>query len=162
MAKSILTVLLFGIGMMAGSQAMAQDHVKASLEMFPKPAEGQKQIIIEVPLSDNDHNKKIAFYVGKDTETDACNHHSLMGSFEKKDLQGWGYDYYVFHTEGHIAGTKMACPDDQKITQFVRSNSEFTNYNGRLPIVIYVPEGYDVKFEIWRSDAETYRGMEIK
>ena len=44
---------------------MAQTTYKVDLAPFPKPEKGQKQVVIEVPHSQNDGNKKIEIFVGK-------------------------------------------------------------------------------------------------
>lgn len=157
---------LFALFLLLGfssHQIMAQTVLqKQSLDIFPKPEEGYKQLVIEVPHSDKDDLKKIELFVGKYMETDKCNHHSLSGNFEEIDLQGWGYSYYKFNTNGDIASTKMGCPDSEMITQFVKSQGKFVRYNGKLPIVIYVPDGYDVQFRIWKAEDETYRAAEVR
>lgn len=135
---------------------------KIDLSIFPAPEKGYKKMVIEVPYSENDRNKKIEFAVGKWMEVDGCNAFHLSGSLEKKDLQGWGYDYYVFKTDGQVAGTMMACPDKAKRNLFVSAQPETVRYNGRMPIVIYVPEGYEAQFKIYSTDGDTYRAAEVR
>ncbi|WP_353161331.1 ecotin family protein [Myroides odoratus] len=139
--------------------SMAQ---KVDVSVFPKPEKGYKQMVIEVPHSAQDGNKKIEFRVGKMMEVDGCNNYSLMGTLEKKDLQGWGYDYYVFKSKGDAVSTLMGCPDMPKRHLFVAAQPETTRYNGRMPIVIYVPEEYEVKFKIFTADQDEYEAQEIR
>lgn len=142
-------------------QAMAQQTItKQDLAIFPKPEKGYKKVVIEVPHSAKDDQKKIEFAVGKWMEVDGCNSFKLQGVLESKDLQGWGYSYYVFKTNGQVSSTMMACPDAAKRELFVSSAPEMTRYNGKLPIVIYVPEGYDVQFRIFKAEDETYFAAE--
>ncbi len=151
--------LIATIGM---SNVYAQQQASSSVSMFPKPEKGQVQYIIDVPHSTKDDTKKIEFFVGKMTETDACNNHGLMGQFEERDLQGWGYNYYEFKTDGQIRSTMMGCPDAKKIQQFVSSTGQLVRYNGRLPIVIYVPEGYEVRYKIYTTNDEVFVGKTLK
>lgn len=139
--------------------AMAQ---KVDLSVFPKQEEGYKQMVIEVPHSENDNNKKVEFRVGKWMDVDGCNSHGLQGKLEKKDLQGWGYDYYVFSTNGGVFSTQMACPDMTKRNLFVSATPETVRYNGRMPIVIYVPETYDVKFKIYKAENDDFEALEVR
>jgi len=139
--------------------SMAQ---KVDVSVFPKPEKGYKQVVIEVPHSAQDANKKIEFRVGKMMEVDGCNNYGLQGTLEKKDLQGWGYDYYVFQSKGDVFSTQMGCPDAPKRHLFVSALPETTRYNGRMPIVIYVPQEYDVKFKIFTSDNDEYDAQEIR
>lgn len=153
----IVTTLLISIS------AMAQTLLKQDVSIFPEPEKGMVKYVIEVPHAgiDGDSNKKIEFFVGKYMETDACNKYFLAGSFEQKDLQGWGYNYYVFKTNGDVGSTQMFCQGDKK-TSFVQAKSIMTDYNGRMPIVIYAPEGYEVKFKIYKAEPETYQAAEAK
>lgn len=140
---------------------MAQQMItKQNLSIFPKPEAGYKKVVIEVPHSDKDAQKRIEFSVGKWMEVDGCNFFNLQGELEKKDLQGWGYNYYVFRTNGQVTSTMMGCPDAAKRNLFVSAQPEMVRYNGKLPIVIYVPDGYEVQFKIYKSEDETYFAAE--
>lgn len=142
------------------SMSMAQQISKQHTDIFPAAENGYKKLVIEVPHSANDDNKKIEFTVGKWMDVDGCNLFSLMGTLEKKDLQGWGYDYYVFKTEGQVRSTMMGCPDAPARHLFVSAQPEMVRYNGKLPIVIYVPEEYEVQFKIYKAEPDTYIAAE--
>jgi len=47
-------------------------------------------------------------------------------------------------------------PNAPKVDRFVRLGGEpyFIRYNSRLPIVVYVPEGVEVRYRIWEAGAE--------
>lgn len=134
---------------------------KVDLSIYPKPEKGYKQMVIEVPHSNNDDAKKIEFTVGKWMEVDTCNKHGLQGSLEQKDLKGWGYSYYVFKSNGNSISTQMACLDSNKVDRFITAPPQITRYNGRSPIVIYVPEGFDVQFKIYKAEADIYQASEV-
>ncbi|MGG5508063.1 MULTISPECIES: ecotin [unclassified Myroides] len=148
-----------GVFLSLTTASMAQ---KVDVSIFPKPEKGYKQMVIEVPHSKLDDNKKIEFTIGKMMEVDGCNSFGLMGKLEKKDLQGWGYDYYVFQSKGDVFSTQMACPDAPKRNLFVSSQPETTRYNGRMPIVIYVPEEFEVKFKIYTAGQDEYEAQEVR
>lgn len=135
---------------------------KIDPKIFPEAQKGYKKMIIEVPYSENDANKKIEFYVGKWMDVDGCNSFNLMGTYTQKDLQGWGYSYWDFTTKGEIRSTLMGCPDAKGRHLFVSASPQIVDYNGRMPIVIYVPEGYDVQFKIFKAENEVYRAAEAK
>ena len=160
---SIQTGLFFIVFLCLNTVAMAQSSVsKIDLSIYPEPEKGYKQMVIEVPHSDNDAAKKIEFTVGKWMQLDECNKHGLQGIIEQKDLEGWGYSYYIFKSDGNVMSTQMACPGNNKVNQFITSQPEMTRYNGKLPIVIYVPEEYDVQFKIYKAEADIYRASEVK
>lgn len=156
--KNFALILFVGLS----STLIAQNNRKVDTNIFPKAEKNQKQVVIELPHSANDHNKKVEIFVGKDMETDQCNRYTLPGKFTQHDLKGWGYNYYSFESSGNAASTMMACPDNSKKSQFVHAQGYLLDYNGRMPIVIYVPEGFTVKYKIYQSDAEWYEGMEVK
>lgn len=156
----ITTILTFLIGISTLSAQIAISKVDPNI--FPKAEKGFKKMIIEVPYSENDANKKIQFYVGKWMDVDACNTFNLMGTYEQKELQGWGYNYYIFKTNGDVTSTMMACPNQSGRNIFVSSIPQLVDYNGRMPIVIYVPDGYDVQFQIFKAEDEVYRAAESK
>jgi ecotin len=57
-----------------------------------------------------------------------------------------------------MAGTLMAIdPNAPKVARFITLGGEpyVIRYNSRLPIVVYVPEGVEVRYRIWSAGAET-------
>ena len=41
------------------------------------------------------------------------------------------------------------------------SGGYLTRYNGRMPIVLYIPEGYEAKYKIYEASPELYSAPEI-
>lgn len=161
MNKQLFKIFTILIGLLSLTTiTMAQSVLKQNTDIFPAPEKGYKKMIIEVPHSKSDDSKKIEFTVGKWMEVDGCNHFSLQGTLEKKDLQGWGYDYYVFTTNGQVVSTQMACPGAPNRHLFVSAQPQMTRYNGKLPIVIYVPEEYEVQFKIYKAEEDVYIAAE--
>lgn len=159
---SALLILMLGLFLMPNASKAQEMLMKVNTDIFPKPEKGFKKMVIEVPYSDSDKNKKIEFTVGKMMEVDGCNHYGLQGTIETKDLEGWGYNYYVFNTKGEIISTQMACPDAPKRNLFVSAQPNLVPYNGKMPIVIYIPEEFDVQFKIYTSNDEVFRALEDK
>ena len=155
---------LLATGLFFGAQLlMAQMVQKIDTNIFPKPQKGMVQYVIEVPHSsiDEDSQKKVEIFVGKYEQTDTCNRQFLNGELEKKDLKGWGYTYYQFKTNGQSMTTLMGCPNTETITKFVTAQPYLTDYNGRMPIVIYVPEGYEVQYKIYKAEPESFKALEV-
>lgn len=163
MNKKILVLaitILTSVGI-STQKANAQEVIqKVNTSIFPSPQKGYKRMVIEVPYSKSDKNKRIEFSVGKMMEVDGCNYFGLQGTLEKKDLTGWGYEYYEFSTKGEVISTQMGCPTMPKRNLFVSNQPTMVNYNGKMPIVIYVPEEYDVQFKIYKADDEIYQASE--
>ncbi len=57
-----------------------------------------------------------------------------------------------------MAGTLMAVdPKAPKVSRFVglAGDPYLVRYNSRLPIVVYVPEGVEVRYRVWTAGTET-------
>ncbi len=156
--RKTYSIILGTVGIIATS--MAQTVTKQNTDIFPKAEKGYTKMVIEVPHSSSDANKRIEFNVGKWMEVDGCNSFGLQGTLEKKDLQGWGYEYYVFKTKGDVIATQMACPGMPNRNLFVSAQPEMVRYNGRLPIVIYIPVEYEVQFKIFKAEEDIYIAAE--
>ena len=51
----------------------------------------------------------------------------------------------------------MACPPEEEKTETfvpVRGEGFLLRYNCQLPVVTYVPEGFEVRFRIWTAGNE--------
>lgn len=146
MRKISLLVLLMAIITPATISADIKERVK----MFPEPTAGYKQVVIELPAKKNEQNLRVELFAGKNVQTD-CNRHFMMGSINERELTGWGYSYYIVESDGNMASTRMACPDGKVKSEFVYMKTQMVRYNSRLPIVVYVPQGMDVKYRVWKA-----------
>lgn len=137
-----------GWALVATAAAQAND-----LKAFPAPEPGMQRVVIRVPAVPVPDDHRVEVMIGRTLEVD-CNRHRLSAKVARKVAQGWGYSYYVVSDLKGPASTMMACPPDQpKRQEFVRANMaelSWLRYNPRLPIVVYVPEGVEVRYRIWR------------
>lgn len=159
--KKLMAVSLFTGAILISGTFSAQNTMKVDITPFPKAEKGMKQVVIEVPHSENDINKKLEIFVGKTMQTDGCNKIWLSGEFSTSELKGWGYNYLTFKTDGATPSTMMACSNAKPKNEFVKSKGYFTDYNGRMPIVLYIPDGYEAKFRIYKAERELYKAQEI-
>jgi ecotin len=134
----------------------------SDVSMFPKAKQGYKQWIIDLKKSGFEEKLKIEFYVGKVQVVDKCNSFFLAGNLKEIELQGWGYSYYEFTTKGDVAGTQMGCADNTKIKKFIKGESIMARYNSRLPIVVYLPEGYELRYKLWSASENEWLGTPSK
>lgn len=125
------------------------------ISMFPNAEEGFKRFFIQLEKLDNEADFQIEIYAGKTVEVD-CNKHTLIGELVEQNLSGWGYTYYNFDTKGEFRTTLMACPDNKKKFEFVKSPSKLIRYNSNLPIVVYLPITYQVKYKIWQRKPQEF------
>ena len=57
--------------------------------------------------------------------------------------------------------TMMACPGQTPREQFVqvRGDDMLLRYNSRLPLVVYVPDGFEVRYRVWRAAREAGKAI---
>jgi len=125
------------------------------LHMYPSATDSLVRHIITLPEQESESDYKIEIYVGKVMEVD-CNTHSLTGDFTEKVATGWGYPYFEFDTNGLVMSTLMGCPANSLHDEFVHSKSELVRYNSRLPIVVYTPPEYEVRYKLWVRNPHEY------
>jgi len=152
MNKVIALILMLPLVAFAGD---ARDNLKP----YPAAKAGFSRMVFNIPSTENDADRKIEIMAGKAMATD-CNQTWLSGRLDKKVAQGWGYPYFVLEASGVAASTRMACPPgEEKTEKFVAVKGEgfLLRYNSKLPVVVYVPEGFEVRYRIWRADKEVQR-----
>lgn len=122
------------------------------LTHFPLAKVGAVRHVIILPQKKNESNYKVELIPGKTMSVD-CNNHRMMGNLSEEDLTGWGYTYFVYDSEGLTASTMMMC-NQPNTTRFVSGQTALIDYNSKLPIVIYTPEGFEVKYRVWEAGKE--------
>lgn len=148
------TMMIFCLSLMFGVLAVAQPK---PLQAFPAAKEGQQRFVIEVPQAEDEYALKVELVIGKTVPTDGVNRHFFGGKVEEVELKGWGYSYYEMKELGPMAGTRMAPqPGAKMVDSFVRVNHTLPmlRYNSRMPIVVYVPAGVEVRYRIWKAGEE--------
>lgn len=131
----------------------AADNLKA----FPPAEEGMVRFVLQLPKRVDESVYRVELIVGKTVQVDARNRFFFGGRIEQETIKGWGYTRYKVAKLGPMAGTLMAIePDEPKVDRFITLAGEpyLVRYNSRLPIVVYVPEGVEVRYRIWSAGAE--------
>ncbi len=145
-----ITVLLFLFAVPAGQAA---DNLKA----FPPPEEGMVRYVLRLPSQADESAFKVELIVGKTVQVDERNRYFFGGKIEEETVKGWGFTRYKVSKLGPMAGTLMAVdPNAPKVARFIPmgGNPYIIRYNSRLPIVVYVPEGVEVRYRIWTAGTE--------
>ena len=155
MIKKIILSLAFLLG---GISLQAAESDKERAHMFPQPQEGFERYIIEVPNMDDKDDHKVELVIGKKMLAD-CNLRSLVGKIHSVTLKGWGYSYLEVRDIHVGPSTMMACrePATEQFIALRPSEKTMLRYNSRLPIVIYVPKDYEVRYRIWSAGDEVKR-----
>ena len=132
-------------------------HAADTMKAFPPAEEGMVRYVLQLPTLDDESILKVELMVGKTVQVDKKNRYFFGGNLEKETIDGWGYPRYIVSKIGPMAGTLMAVdPDAPKVARFITLGGEpyIIRYNSRLPIVVYVPEGAEVRYRIWTAGAE--------
>lgn len=149
MIQFIFVLLSLGIAV----NLSGADPMKA----FPPASPGHVRHVLTLPERDNESLLQVELIVGKILEIDSRNVHFLGGGIDAVNIEGWGYTRYVVSKLEPLASTLIAVdPDEPKVKKFVPLGGEpyLVRYNSRLPLVVYAPEGSEVRFRIWEAGAE--------
>jgi len=145
---------LFALVMtLATTMSVAADNMKA----FPPAEDGMVRYVINLPEQQDEAGWRVELLVGKTVQTDAANRYFFGGTLETETIEGWGFDRHILRQLGPMAGTLMAVdPHAPKVERFITLGGEprLLRYNSRLPLVVYVPEGVEVRYRFWRADAD--------
>jgi len=153
-----MTLLLLLFTVQAGVAGEAADNLKA----FPPAEPGTTRFVLLLPPQTDESAFKVELMVGKTVEVDAHNRYFFGGAIAEQTIEGWGFTAYRVDALGPMAGTLMAVdPAAPKVSRFVRLGGDpfLVRYNSRLPLVVYVPDGVEVRYRIWAAAAEA-RPME--
>ena len=133
--------------------SQAADNLKA----FPPAEEGMVRYVLQLPTHADESAFRVELIVGKTVQVDERNRYFFGGKIEAETIKGWGFTRYKVSKLGPMAGTLMAVdPNASKVARFITLDGEpyLIRYNSRLPIVVYVPEGVEVRNRIWAAGAE--------
>ena len=133
--------------------SVAADNMKA----FPPAEEGMVRYVIDLPTQEDEAEWRVELLIGTTVQTDAANRYFFAGTLETETIEGWGFDRHILRKLGPMAGTLMAVdPDAPKVDRFITLGGEprLLRYNSRLPLVVYVPGGVEVRYRFWRADVD--------
>jgi ecotin len=146
-----MKILVALAALLTGATAMGADNMKA----FPAAEDGMVRYVINLPEQDNEDDWRVELQVGKTVSLDAANRYFFGGQLEAETIKGWGFTRYILRELGPMAGTLMAVdPNAPKVDRFITLGGEprLLRYNSRLPLVVYVPDGVEVRYRYWRAD----------
>jgi ecotin len=139
--------------MTAALSIRAADSMKA----FPPASEGMIRHVLQLPKQVDESAFRVELIAGKTVQVDKENRYFFAGKIEIETIKGWGFPRYNVSKLGPLAGTRMAAdPNAPKVNRFVTLGGEpyLIRYNSRLPIVVYAPEGIEVRYRLWSAQPE--------
>ncbi len=135
----------------------AADHPE--LKAYPPAEKGMQRFVIVLPDKSRaeEGDFKVEITVGKEVLGDGVNRMFLGSTVEERVVKGWGYPYYQVVGKGAVGSTLVGVPPGTpKKLQFVAAKPKLIRYNSRLPVVVYAPEGYVVKYSVWTRGEKTH------
>ncbi|MCX8574602.1 MULTISPECIES: serine protease inhibitor ecotin [unclassified Gilliamella] len=156
--KKIILVALMGVSLFACAEKTKLPETVQNVNdiaPYPEAKAGYTRFAINLPALPDENNARIELLIGKEMNVD-CNSQRLAGTVKEEELKGWGYSYYVVEAGNGVLSTMMACPAGSNKNQFVtlHHNLGWLDYNSRLPIVIYAPNDFQIKYRVWQPDAK--------
>lgn len=156
-----LLLVSFVILSISAVRALAVEHPE--LKPYPAAEEGQTRLVVALPHKERGEENAfmVEIVVGRTIETDGVNRVMLGNHLEAQTLKGWGYPFYTVGGKGEIASTLIGVPKGTpRVKKFVASKPLKIRYNSRLPIVVYAPKGYELRYRIWKTSEEYQNGEE--
>jgi len=154
MKRSILSMVMVA---MATFPANAGSEAERNLKAFPPADEGMTRHVLMPPPHEQEDSWRVELKIGKTMKIDAENRYFFGGNLQTVNIEGWGFTRYVLAEIGPMAGTLMAVsPDAPKAKRFITLGGEpqLLRYNSRLPLVVYVPDGVEVRYRFWQAKPE--------
>ena len=130
-----------------------ETEATSALKAYPESLEGYDRYVLFLPeIKNSQKERKVEIIPGVTMEVD-CNKHGLSGTFVEKNIEGWGYSYLIFESDGGVRSTLMACPDDTRRTEVVTGATHLMDYNSRLPVVVFIPkkDNFSVQYRVWEA-----------
>jgi len=129
------------------------DQINGLVANFPQPAPGMRQFVITLPAELNEADRRVGIMAGRMVETDGVNRVGIAGQLSVKTLQGFGYKYFeVEGGDGPSLTTLIGVPPGTpKVVQFISLQEMLVPYNSRVPLVIYAPENFEVRYRVFAA-----------
>jgi ecotin len=128
-----------------------------NMKTFPPAEQGMVRYVLQLPKQDDEFAFKVELIVGKTVQVDERNRYFFSGKIEEETIKGWGFPRYKVSQLGLMAGTLIAVdPNTPKVARLIALGGEpyIIRYNSRLPVVVYVPEGVEVRYRIWKAEPQ--------
>jgi ecotin len=145
------------VACMAVFSASAESEAERNMKAFPPAEPGMVRHVLMLTPQPEEDSMRVELQIGKTVKLDASNRYFFGGNLQAVNIEGWGFTRYVLKEIGPMGGTLMAVdPDAPKVERFITLGGEaqLLRYNSRLPLVVYVPEGVEVRYRLWRADPE--------
>lgn len=124
---------------------------------YPKAGAGKVRHVILLPAipEEEAESLKVEIVAGRTIDTDGVNRYRFGGEFREKDIPGWGFSFLEVDALPGPLSTRIAPQEGAPAEKrFVAGPRMLMRYNSRLPIVVYAPEGIEIRWRLWRAEGE--------
>ena len=124
---------------------------------YPKAAAGKVRHVILLPevAEEEADDLKVEIVAGRTIDTDGVNRYRFGGEFREKDIPGWGFSFFEVDALPGPLSTRIAPQGDAPAEKrFVAGPRVLVRYNSRLPLVVYAPQGVEIRSRVWRAEGE--------
>ena len=128
------------------------------LAAFPPADPGFVRHVLRLPPLKDESSARVELIAGRTMKVDTRNTYFFGGEIQAVVIPGWGFTRYLVSRLGPMGGTLIAVdPGEPKVDRFVAIGGEprLVRYNSELPLVVYAPEGVEVRYRIWSTGLET-------
>jgi ecotin len=160
---ALLALSLTSVAAIAADDGAAEAPQHPELKAYPPAEEGMERFVIVLPHKERGEEDafKVELVAGKVMETDGVNLMRLDAKIETKVVSGWGYSYYEVAASDKVMSTLMAPPPGQpRVKKFVAGDPLLIRYNSRLPVVVYAPKGYEIRYRVWSAPPESKKAKQ--
>ena len=144
-----------GAGPKAEDEPAWKAKARKQLKAYPKAEDGMVRYVLYLEPKADESLCQVELIVGKVIETDGVNKYGFGGKIQEQVVKGWGYRKYVVDKAAldNPFSTRIGVPPGQpKVKKFVQlSGTTLVRYNSKLPVVVYVPAGGEVRYRVWEA-----------
>lgn len=122
---------------------------------YPAAAPGQERKVIYLPKLDEsmeEDHLRVQLIPGRHEDCEDGRLYHLTGTISEGEIAGWGYNYYVVTLGDLYAAHRTPANSENADTFVAMYEKPMIRYNSKLPIVIYVPEGAEVRYRVWMDE----------
>lgn len=120
---------------------------------YPRAPAGKERKVILLPHKERgeEDDFQVELVVGRTMVTDGINAYRLGGRIVPRDIEGWGFTYHDVEGDLQNAAQTLVGGPENPAPRFVAGPRTLVPYNSRLPVVVMVPEGCELKWRVWRA-----------
>ena len=141
-----------------GPVGLKHDEAVKNLEAaYPAAAAGKTRHVILLPHKERgvEDDFKVEIVAGRTIDTDGVNTYRFGGEFRERDIPGWGFSYFEVDALTAPISTRIApAPGTPTVKAFAPGPRMLVRYNSRLPLVVYAPEGTEIRWRLWRAEGQ--------